>query len=357
MHSSISERMLRQTALWVGLASLATGIGMAFEYGRAMSMLHAVGLGLLAIAVSIAFVASEMYRNIGRNTAARVALVVGVAFSAGEYGTHFGYTFGSRLTDTQQTVVQNARYDGAQQATKEDRANFELWTKQLATLLEKDAWTATVQASALRDELDVIKGRMAKEESGKRGRKAGKGSVYEKLENQAIEIGLKIAKVEQRESLEKSIEATKRKLDETRTAAAKTEFKSSKITNQAVGFAQLVTLDDKPSESAISWVQLVLGAIIAAITTYLAPFCLSVAFSGSGKKVTPSNVTARESYSLNMPPVEVDRLPQPRNMAGNTDISINETYITRQVDDGKIEDLRRRMAQALRTSGERLAAA
>lgn len=359
MHNSLSETALRKAAFWTGLAALVAGIGMAFEYGRAMSMLHAVSLGLLAVAVSIAFVAAEMYRADGRRLAATIATIAGVAFSAGEYGSHFGYTFGSRLTDTQQTTVQNARYDGAQESTKEDKSNLELWKIQLATLLEQDAWTATTKADALQSELATLKERIDSEKSGKRGRNAGCGKECERLQNEATALTLRIAKVEQREDLSKRIEATQRILDKKRDAGAKTEYKSSKIVNQAAGFAQIAMWDDKPSESALSWTQLVLGAIIAAITTYLAPFCLSVAFSGTGRRTArhAQEVTGTrvDRYNLTSPPVAVDRMPQQPN--GNTEISVNETYITRKVDDAKIDDLRRRMAAALSNSGDRLAAA
>lgn len=281
MNSAISESAVRKAALYVGVAALIVGMGMAFEYGRAMSWLHAFSLSLLAVAVSIAFIGAEMYRNAGRSTAAAVAMIAGVGFSVGEYGTHFGYTVGTRVSETQQTGVTNATYKAIQDNRDREAGNLEMWKKQLATLMEQDAWTATVKADALRDEVASLKGRIEEEKNGKRGRRAGCGKECERLQDQANKVSERLGKVEQREDLSKRIEATQRILDKKVDVAANTSFHSSKIVNQTAGFAQIATWSSEPSEAAMSWTQLILGAIIAAITTYLAPFCLSIAFGNS----------------------------------------------------------------------------
>lgn len=318
MHSALSEAAVRKAALYVGIAALVVGMGMAFEYGRAMSWLHAFSLGLLAIAVSIAFIGAEMYRNAGRTTAAAVAMLAGVGFSVGEYGTHFGYTVGARVAETQQTGVTNATYKSVQENRDREAANQDMWKKQLATLMEQDAWTATVKADALRSELKDLNDRISSEKDGKRGRRAGCGKECERLQDQANKVSERLGKVEQREDLTKRIEATQRILDKKVEVAANTTFHSSKIVNQTAGFAQIATWSSEPSESALSWTQLILGAIIAAITTYLAPFCLSIAFAGtkaemskavsSGQKadasrltsVAPATLGEGKSYTLKM---------------------------------------------------------
>lgn len=280
MHSALSEVAVRKAALYVGIAALVAGMAMAFEYGRAMSWIHAVSLGLLAIAVSIAFIAAEMYRAKGRKLAGVIATIAGVAFSFGEYGTHFGYTVGSRVADSQQTAVQNAKYDAVQKNRDSEVSNLAMWKDQLAKLTEANAWAATVKADAMRSELATLKGRIDDEKAGKRGRAAGCKAECERLQNAYIDLDKRIGVAEQAADLSKRIEATQRIIDRKVEVAGTTEFHSSKIVNQTAGFAQVATWTDKPSESAMSWTQLVLGAIIAAITTYLAPFCLSVAFSG-----------------------------------------------------------------------------
>lgn len=279
MHAPIGESQIKKVALYAGLAALAAGIGMAFEYGRAMSYLHAVSLALLAIAGAVGFVGADILRSKGRSSAAGVVTVATVCLLLAEYGTHFGYTVGHRVRDQQEATVQNTTHKAAQENREAEKTNLALWQDQLKALMAQNAWATTVKADGLREELATLKERMAKEEQGQRGRKAGKGKEFESLQNQANAISTKIATVEQAADLTKRIEATQRLLDKKVETAANTEFRSSKIVNQTAAFAQIAMWDDKPTDSAISWTQLVLGAIIAAVTTYLAPFFFSIAFS------------------------------------------------------------------------------
>lgn len=275
MHSALTESSIRKAALYVGLAALVVGMGMAFEYGRAMSMLHAISLGLLAIAVSIAFIGAELYRKQGRKIAAIVATCAGVAFSVGEYGTHFGYTVGTRVAETQQTGVTNAAYKARQDNRDREAQNLDMWRKQLADLTAEAPWAATVKADGLRAQVEAMDKSIELEAA-----RGGCKSRCQKLMADKGALTERIAKIEAAADLNKRIEATQRILDTKVDVAVKQEFHSSKIVNQTAGFAQIATWSDTPSDSALSWTQLILGAVIAAITTYLAPFCLSVAFSG-----------------------------------------------------------------------------
>lgn len=299
MNSALSESAVRKAALYVGVAALLVGMGMAFEYGRAMSFLHAVSLGLLAIAVSIAFIGAEMYRAAGRNTAATIAMLAGLGFSIGEYGTHFGYTVGTRVSETQQTGVTNATYKAIQDNRDREVANLDMWRKQLNDLTAQNAWAATVKADGLRTQLETANKAIENETA----RKGCKSKCEIKMKERDA-IAEKIGKVEQVEDLTKRIEATQRILDKKVDVAANTVFHSSKIVNQTAGFAQIATWSSEPSESAMSWTQLILGAIIAAITTYLAPFCLSIAFGnskGESHERQPRNVGTAQSASPTSP--------------------------------------------------------
>lgn len=295
MHAPIGEAQVKKVALYAGLVALAAGIGMAFEYGRAMSYLHAVSLALLAIAGSVGFVGADILRSKGRKTAAGVVTVATVGLLLAEYGTHFGYTVGHRARDQQETTVQNATHKAVQENREAEKANLTLWQEQLKALMAQNAWATTTKAEGLRGELAALKDRMTKEEQGQRGRKAGKGKEFEKLQDQYTALEAKIATVEQAADLTKRIEATQRLLDKKVETAAKTEFRSSKIVNQTAAFAQIAMWDDKPSDSAISWTQLVLGAIIAAVTTYLAPFFFSIAFSDireAARRINPAPLSS-----------------------------------------------------------------
>ena len=178
MHAPIGEAQVKKVALYAGLVALAAGIGMAFEYGRAMSYLHAVSLALLAIAGSVGFVGADILRSKGRRTAAGVVTVATVGLLLAEYGTHFGYTVGHRARDQQETTVQNATHKAVQENREAEKANLTLWQEQLKALMAQNAWATTVKADGLREELATLKDRMVKEEQGQRGRKAGKGKEF-----------------------------------------------------------------------------------------------------------------------------------------------------------------------------------
>ena len=305
MNSALSKESVRKISLYVGLIGLVVGMGMAFEYGRAMSPLHAASLGLLAIVVSIAFIAREVYAAEGKHFAANMALIAGIAFSIGEYGTHFGYTVGTRVAETQQTGVTNATYAAIQKNRDSEVANLDLWKKQLATLLEANAWAATVKADAMRGKLELANKEIADETA-----RGGCKKECNKRMKERDDLAERIGKIEQAEDLTKRIEATQRLLDKKVEVAAKTEFHSSKIVNQTAGFAQIATWSDEPSASAMSWTQLLLGAIIAAITTYLAPFCLSFAFSGMGDQRRHSS----PSYDYTPASPSLPKLPAPQHV-------------------------------------------
>lgn len=279
MHKVLSADAVRRVALAIGVAALGVGMAMAFEYGRAMSLLHALSLSLLAIVVSLAFIGAELYRAAGRTVMAVIATGAGFSFSAGEYGTHFGYTVGTRASETQQTGVTNAAYQARQDNRDREASNLDMWRKQLADLTAEAPWAASVTADGLRAQMEAMD-KAIELETGRGGCK----SRCQKLMADKGALAEKIGKVERAADLNKRIEATQRLLDRKVDVAVETKFHSSKIVNQTIGFAQIATWTDAPSESALSWTQLALGAVIAAITTFLAPFCLTLAFSGLGTR-------------------------------------------------------------------------
>jgi ribosomal protein L37AE/L43A len=284
MHAvPFADQKIKKIAMYAGCVALAAGIGMAFEYGRAMSWLHAVSLSLLAIGGSLAFLGSDLLRAAGRPLAPRIIAGLGIILLAGEYGTHFGYTVGHRVRDTQETGVQNTNYKDAQDNKASERVNLDMWREQLKNLLAQNAWAPTVKADAMRDELNAMDEAIRQEAA--RVRCADRCL---QLKFKRAELEKKIGIAEQAADLSKRIEATQRILDKKTETAGKTEFRSSKIVNQTTAFAQLATWDDKPSDTAMSWTQLVLGAIIAALTTFLAPFFFAIAFSDIRQAARPT---------------------------------------------------------------------
>lgn len=223
----------------VGLGFLLAVALMSFGFGKEMHWVH--GLALLFLTFVTAIVPDAGHHLFERKKFFALGLVAlfGAPMFWMEFTTHAGYAAGFRGKDVSEARVQNTKWDGAQEAAKEDKANLEMWKAQLAKLMDQDAWTATVKADALREQLATVKERMVAEEKGARGRKAGRGKEFEGLQNEANALSIKIAKVEQREDLNKRIEATQRILDGKRAAAAVTEHKASAIGFQNEFFSQV----------------------------------------------------------------------------------------------------------------------
>jgi hypothetical protein len=272
MHHSVAESTIKRIALVAGVVTLICGVAMSFEYGRAMSYTHAVLLAMLGVGGAIAFSGADMMRARGRNLLAGIITGAGVLCLIGEYTTHFGYTVGSRATDTQQTMVLNASYKAVQDNREAEKANLDMWRKQLADLMSANAWAATVKADGLRAQLESHDKAIQLETE-----RGGCKSKCLQLMKEKGKLEERIGIVEQQADLSKRIEATQRILDRKVESAAKTEFRSSKIINQSIGFAQISTGEIEPSATAIGWVQIILGAVIALFTTFLAPLFLQIA--------------------------------------------------------------------------------
>jgi len=288
MHASVAEATLKRVALIAGLITLACGVAMSFEYGRAMSYTHAVLLAMLGVAGAIAFSGADMMRARGRNILAGIITTAGVACLIGEYTTHFGYTVGSRATDTQQTMVHNAAFKSIQDNRANEQANLDLWRKQLADLIAANAWAATVKADGLRAQLESHD-KAIELETAKGGCKA---KCLALMKDKA-KLEERISIVEQQADLTKRIEATQRILDGKTKTAVETPYKSSKIINQSIGFAQISTGEIEPSATAVGWTQIILGAVIALFTTFLAPLFLQIAMPDLSGRRTASEVKDR----------------------------------------------------------------
>ena len=280
--------LVKRLMLYIGVAASLVAVWMTFSYGRSMSLAHGVSMGLLTLVAAFIWTAAVHYRKIGMPIAGNMLMVLGVLFTSVEYFSHIGYTVGNRVTVTEETGVQNAAYAGAQDAVTDDKANLGLWRKQLADLTAQNAWAATVKADALRSQVETAERAIALETA-----RGGCKSKCEARMRERDAVMERIGKVEQFEDLTKRIEATQRILDGKRTVAAKTEFKSSPIVNQTKFAAQLATMDIAPSAEAMNWTQIVIGALIAFVTTFLAPTCFFIVFGDS--RYEPEDVWARQA--------------------------------------------------------------
>lgn len=226
----------------VGLVVLFVAAAMSYDFGAAVSWKHAIFLALLSFVAAFGpEVAHKAWGEGKRGPAIAIAFIC-VPLLGIEFYSHAGYTAGLRGHNITEARVANVKYDGAQEATKEDKDNLETWKKQLATLMAQNAWATTVKADGLRAELETLRTRIEEEKKGNRGRKAGCGKECERLQNEANALEQRIGTVEQVASLNARIEATQRVLDKKRAVANATEYKSSAVVHQNQFLADAVSL-------------------------------------------------------------------------------------------------------------------
>jgi len=329
MHPMNDIATVRKVALYVGIPALAVAVAMTFQYGKSMSFLHAVCLGLLTIAGSIIWPYVKHIRT--DKIASNAFRCVGALFLAVELFSHLGYTVGTRVMEAETTGITNAVYENNQAAAKDDAANLELWRKQLKDLTEQNAWAATVKADALRSQLETADKAIANETA-----RGGCKSKCEAKMRERDAIAEKVGKVEKVEDLTKRIEATQRILDGKRTAANKTEFKTSAVVAQTGFVAQLATQSLDPDKASLTWTTIAIGFLVSLVSTFLAPVMFSIALG----PVSASEATAYavESLKAKAAPVKDD--------AGNNIFNVTD-------DEGKL--MLRDIAKRLKTP--RLAAA
>ena len=223
--------------LYVGLFTLLFAMGMATEYGASVSTLHAGFLACLSIVTAFGPHAAHSVWEDGKKLAAIAIVVCLPMLFIMEFQSHAAYTAGLRGTNMAEASVQNTKYEGAQEATREDKGNLEMWKRQLATLLEANAWAATVKADALRDQVTLAEKEIADETA----RGGCKTKCNARMKDKA-DLMERIGKIEQAADLSKRIEATQRILDGKREKAAAVEYKPSTVDLQNKFLSKVVAM-------------------------------------------------------------------------------------------------------------------
>jgi predicted DNA-binding protein len=220
--------------LTLGIAALAVDAAISYQYGVSQTTLHGLGFALVAIFFALlpdAAYSEIEHRRIGSGIAMG-CLCVPLGLVA--FYSHLGYGAGVRVGDIQQTGVHNAKFEDTRESLKSDRANIDMWRKQLEELTTQNAWAATVKADSLRVQLETAN-KAIENETARRGCKA----KCEAKMRERDAIAEKIGKVEQVESLTSRIEATQRIIDGKTKEASAATFKSSNVVNQTNVAAQV----------------------------------------------------------------------------------------------------------------------
>lgn len=215
---------------------------MSYGFGKEMHWIHGLGLAFLTFITAIAPDAVYHMYERGKWAVAIAVAIVAIPMFVMEFSSHAGYAAGFRGASMSEAKVSQVKWDGAQEATAEDKTNLEMWKKQLADLTTQNAWAATVKAEALREQVANAEAYIKME--------AARGGCKQKCEARMRErdaLVTKIGTIEQAEDLTKRIEATQRILDKKRDVAAKTEHKVSPISFQNKFFARVAALTTEGS--------------------------------------------------------------------------------------------------------------
>lgn len=241
-----SYNPLGQFVFTISLFAITVDAAVAFQYGVGMSKLHGWGFAIVAIAFCILpDIAIEAAR--ARKWIASAGIALGCAFlGLVALQSHLGYGGGIRLKEMQQTGFQHAKATDVRKSVESEEKNLAAWRKtletkqgELASLKEAAGWVTSIDAPSLEAELATLRERMAAEEKGQRGRKAGKGKEFEGLQNQANAVGKRLDSVkrfntlsDEIKGLETDIKTTQAIVDRKMTKVAETGFESNVIVNQ-----------------------------------------------------------------------------------------------------------------------------
>jgi len=221
----------------VGIVALAAAAAMSFSFGIEVSFKHAIFLAVLTVVAAFGPMAAEMLWGKGRKGPAIATALFCVPLLGIEFYSHAGYTSGLRGSNIETASVQNARYDGAQNAVADHETNLKLWREQLSTLLAQNAWAATVKADGLRAQLESAQKAIDLEAA----RGGCKSKCLIRMQEKA-DIEKRIATVEQASDLTERIAATQRTIDKAREKAMATDHVSSAVAHQNESLAKWVAL-------------------------------------------------------------------------------------------------------------------
>lgn len=275
----IVERCKSQHPLfWVGCAALVVAVLMTVEFGRSMSALHAGAMGLLTVLAALMWPEIDRLWRTKRYGVAGFLGALGVVFVAVELFSHIGYTVGHRVRDTEETGVQNARFQMAGDEVADGQRNLAMWRTHLEKLQAEQPWVATVSADGLRAELANLEGDFI----FKRSKQCTDVTLPDSRKHcdRVAEVRTRIGLAEAKDDLTKKIEATQRLVSSGREKARSTEFRSSKIVSQTKFVSQLVTQEIEPGQEAMTWVQIAIAFAVALVTTFTAPVAFFLARNG-----------------------------------------------------------------------------
>jgi len=207
--------------------------------------------------------------------------------------SNVGVSGANRMGEVQKAGLQETTYNERKKAVAESEAKLDLFTKQLGTLLEQNAWAASVTADGLREQSATLATAIEAESNKRNG---GCKRKCLNLMNQKKEIDGQIGVAEQRTDLTKQIEATKTVLAKAREDLSTTDGGVSITANQASLYAKVVNWDlgGTPDDRSIAVANEITGIVMAIVLAVLAAATTLAGAYPALLKVGRINVNARE---------------------------------------------------------------
>lgn len=265
-----------------------------------------VGSGLLLVAVIYFYKLGHEGFSKGLTSVWAICFIFNVL-------SNMGVATSNRVVEVEKSNLKQAIHQERGKAQGEAKARLVLFQKQLTQLLEDDSWAGAVTATGLREQVAAL--RVSRESESRIG---GCGQKCRGIENQISDIQGKIAIAEQRQSLEKRIDATKAVLAKARNTLADTDAGVSNTAAQASLYSRWTVGWSGDGESAIAvrnanelmgiGMALVIavasvGFSLAGVWTYLMTITPQTILPQTGARSfpLPDNFTAQSAASAPIP--------------------------------------------------------
>lgn len=222
----------------LGTLALIGDAWLSIKFGYSIAAEMAIIAGVISVASGLMLVAAMFFDRIGWRWLGRGLAALWVPVFLFNCWSNMGVSTANRMGEVQAAKVQQTTYDGAKSNVEEAKRSLELFQKQLATLLEQNAWAGTVTADGLRAQVaDLRKAEVAEARLG------GCGQKCRAIQNQITDVQGRIAVAEQRADLTKRIEATKKVIEDRRAQLASTDKGISSTANQSTLYAKLISFN------------------------------------------------------------------------------------------------------------------
>lgn len=222
----------------LGVLALIGDAWLSIKFGWSIAAEMAVIAGVISIASGLLLVAALFFDRIGWRWLGRGIAALWVPVFLFNCWSNMGVSTANRMGEVQAAKVQQTTYDGAQANVAEAKRSLDLFQRQLASLIDQNAWAGTVTADGLRAQVaDLRKAEAAETRLG------GCGQKCRAIQNQISDTQGRIAVAEQRADLTKRIEATKAVIAKYRTTLATTDKGISSTANQSTLYAKLISFN------------------------------------------------------------------------------------------------------------------